>query len=740
MSIVNKVRSEFQLWQAWWRPVEAFIERIDEAKDTDLAQKRKFEALLLVATAIEDERRLRLGTGLLPPLEIAQKRGAPLSKDLKDELEDKSPAERGRVPGAYDLEIAVAPINILPLDQGKLDLSKLEDLEKFQEEVDQVKFTPNGHPIFSSFYDEAGRKWREMTIPDYDFGTVKVQEETDGLVASTRDGLYAPELRRIQSMIPPLPEPFKLPSIVPTWSSIKSLCSPPSPQESPSILGGGNPAKLAATARDLCLEGAKALEEAAEILEDDTFDELEDENSLDEDDAPDPAPLFLGKLKKAAGAFRARAEVYRGIAQGQTGTEVLWPLGDLGNAIEADVAKVLDAVVEARIKAPDGTMRSLRAMEWAFSGFWWSRLFWFTWRRDHHLTPLFRKRFLRTFIADLAHALAGQPTSFPFPFDLPATRPLFTTGEHLPLPDGISLEQLALLKPGMIAVIDGDRKAIAVVRGLDPSPDGKLRIRVMPLSISMAAGSKLPGVAGMITTGRISAGPIDPALRSAASLRDGAAHGRPQDDGLPQELAAHWSRLCLIRGWQRVHDWIKGDLPTHLGHKQHLPVLGPVKPGAHRFVLDPAALAAHGFDLDGPKKPIIARPGEMLLIRGTDKSGTAWQDAVEVLTITRTTADKVDEEDPAPPPLGKPICCQDPGDRVVVTVKHSNLPEELVRDITLHREFRGFGAPSLAVGRLLPEEVDPDSHTSELVNGHEVYRGPELVAAREILDRWLWTR
>jgi hypothetical protein len=347
---------------------------------------------------------------------------------------------------------------------------------------------------------------------------------------------------------------------------------------------------------------------------------------------------------------------------------------------------------------------------------------------------------LRTFIADLARALAGQPTSFPFAFDLPATQPLFSTGELLALPDGLSDEDLARIKPGMIAVIDGDRKAIAIVRGLDPSSTGRLRLRIMPLSISMAAGSKLPGVAGMITTGRISAGPIDPALLVAANLRDGAAHGRPQDDGLPQELAAHWSRLCLVRGWQRVHDWLKGDFPTHLGHKQHLPVLGPVAPGAHRFILDPAALAAHGFDLDGPKKPLIARPGEMLLIRGTDKDGTVWQDAVEVLTITRTTADKVDQEDPTPPPLGKPICCQDPGDRVVVTVKRSHLPEALVRDITLHRDFRGFGAPSLAVGRLLPNEVDPDSHTDELVNGHEVYRGPEVKAAREILDTWLWTR
>lgn len=743
MSIVKKVRSEFQLWQAWWRPVEAFIERIDEASDTDLVHKRKFQALLRVATAIEDERRLRNGKGLLPPLEVTQKSNEALDPEaLQKELEG-TPSDRGRVPGAYDLEIAVAPINIMPLDdQGQMDFSKLEDLKKLQEEVDEVKFMPNGHPIFSSIYDEGGRRWRTMKIPDYDFGTVEVQSGTDGLVASTDEGLHSPELRRILSMIPPLPKPFDalLGQLVPTWSSIKKKCEEEMPSPGLSVLVGGGPA-LAVPAANLCLEGAKALEDAAEELKDESFDELEDAASLQDDDSPDPAIMFLGRLKNAAGAFRTRAKVYQSIAQGPLTPQLLGSLvTGPGDAIEGDVAKVLDAVVEERIKAPDGTMRTLRALEWAFSSFWWGRLAWFTWRRDGHLTPLFRKRFLRTFIADLARARAGQATSFPFAFDLPATQPLFTTGEHLPLPDGISLEDLARLKPGMIAVIDGDRKAIAVVRGLDPSSDGKMRIRIMPLVISMAASSKLPGVAGMITTGRISAGPIDPALLPAANLRDGAAHGRPQDDGLVQELAAHWSRLCLVRGSPRVHQWLKGDLPTHLGPQQHLPVLGPVKPGVNRFILDPAALAARGFDLDGPKKPLIARPGEVLLIRGTDKYGTAWQDAVEVMTITRTTADKVHQEDPAPPPLGKPICCQDPGDRVVVTMKRSNLPEELVRDITLHRDFRGFGAPSLAVGRLMPKEVDPDSHTEEQGNGPKVYRGPELKAAREILDRWLWTR
>ncbi|APR75684.1 Hypothetical protein A7982_01030 [Minicystis rosea] len=188
MSIVNKVRSEFQLWQAWWRPIEAFIERIDEASDTDGEQKRKFQALLRVATAIEDERRLRNGNGLLPPLEIAQKRGEPI--DWEAEL-GGTPSDRHRVPGAYDLEIAVAPINIMPLkENGEVDLEAF-DPDNLKE-LSEVKLTPNGHPIFNDFYDEAGRKWRRLQPPSYDFGTVKVQTNSDGLVASTSKGLYAP--------------------------------------------------------------------------------------------------------------------------------------------------------------------------------------------------------------------------------------------------------------------------------------------------------------------------------------------------------------------------------------------------------------------------------------------------------------------------------------------------------------------------------------------------------------------
>jgi hypothetical protein len=710
VSTVKLLQDEFQLWQAHWRQVEAFMERIDEASAADDEYRRKFLALLDVVTAIEDERRIRSGVGLAAPLEIALRRGD-TGVDKKGELEG-DPGDSHRVPGAYDLEIAVAPINI-PYDKPIDDPSKLTN----------VALTPNEHALFT-VYDETSEAWRTISAPSYDFGKL-TGDDAKSISPNTDGGLYPLLARQLRALLPPLPPPVTLPDFGPSWSSFKAQRQPP-PNEpnlfSAMAAGVGVPG-IAAKAQALCNQGAAAVQAAAQKLENDDFVEIANTSQ---------AASFVSRIKKTADAFKARAEVYGNIASGQTPATValLAALPDLGGSIQNNLGTVLDAVVEERIRDPDGTARSLRMLEWSFSGFWYVRKAWFKDRKKRRLDRLLLQRFLETFLSEFAAAYRGQATSFPVQAKL--TRSVFINGEYLYLPDGTG--GLDELLPGMVAAIDGERKAIAIVLGSDPTTDGHPRIRVLPLQISMAAGGAVPGIAGMVNTASVSAGPLDGSLLTAQNLRDGTVKTAPQHDGLVQELAAHWSRLCLIYGSDAVAQRINGDLPTHLPRKLRLPVLGPVSPNATRLVLDVGALKAAGFDLDGPTQPILARPGEMLLLVGKDSQGAAWQGVVEVMTITRTTADQVDKDAPSPP-LGKPICCQDPGDRLIIQVKGTSFPVTLMDQIRLHRDFQGFGTPSLAAGKLLPAELDPESGGSS-----PVYRGPELKAARQLLGRWMWTR
>lgn len=717
MSTIKLVRDEIQLWQALWRQIDAFVERIDEARDADAENRRKFLALIDVVTAIEDEKRVRNGIGLAPPLEIALRRKEPGLKK-KDELEEKDADDRHRVPGAYDLEVAIAPIN-LPLD---------EQIE--EGDLENVRLEPNELTLFH-YFDRDDATWKPMRTPSYDFGTFKLAESTEIFPCAT-EGLFDPEARRLRSLLPPIPPPFdailQIPQFGPTWSSLKKSRTPPDdPPNLVKAVSQGGAVVVAMLAETLCKQGAESILKAASTLKDDEFPELDDDD-FD----------FIPKLEEAAAALDARAKLYGSVAAGQQPAATVALLGSpISSALESDIAKVLDTVVEERIKTPDGTARILRTIEWSFNGFWWLRLAVLK-SREKRLHILLVKRFLRTFVADFVAVCAGKPTALPL--QSPLARHAHTTGEHLYLAPGT--QGLDKLKPGMLAVVDGDRKALAVVLGSDPTPQDTPRLRVRPLQISMAASSKLPGVAGMITAGKVTPGPIDPALLTAKALRDGAVPGQSPNDGVPQELAALWSRLCLIFGWSYIHQRIKdlrpdfkADFPTHLPRSLRLPVLGPVTPDTNRLVLDVEALRAAGFDLDGPKQPLIARPREMLLLRGADKNGSIWQGAVEVMTITRTTADQVDLEAPSPPP-GRPICCQDTGDRVIVQVPSTSLRVPLVSDISLHRDFLGFGTPSLAVGALLPKEVDPDSHRGDTA----VYRGPEVKAAQEVLGRWMWTR
>ncbi len=160
-----------------------------------------------------------------------------------------------------------------------------------------------------------------------------------------------------------------------------------------------------------------------------------------------------------------------------------------------------------------------------------------------------------------------------------------------------------------------------------------------------------------------------------------------------------------------------------------------VSPHDRRLVVTIAALQAVHLDPDGPTQPVVARPGELLLVQGTDASNYTWQGVVEVVSIVRTTPDHIDD-DPLLPPLGTQVCCNQPGTVLVIQVLDTPFPVPLVT-AHLHRDFQGFGPPSLATGVLLPNAID-NKDTDPTPSHEGVDRGPELTAACAVLSAWMW--
>ncbi|NOK13067.1 hypothetical protein, partial [Corallococcus exercitus] len=169
---------------------------------------------------------------------------------------------------------------------------------------------------------------------------------------------------------------------------------------------------------------------------------------------------------------------------------------------------------------------------------------------------------------------------------------------------------------------------------------------------------------------------------------------------------------------------------------QTFKLVPPVEVGATRLFLDgmPSASAS------GSSKPVqVARPGELLLVRGADDEGTWWQGVAQVDTVDVRTgaAARADDEVTTTP---TPLCCGDDEEVVVITLRDLQLPKALVRDVTLRRDFKGFGGPSLATGVMLPIELDPGTANITVQDGgvtKTVLRDPELRAATTVLKSWL---
>jgi hypothetical protein len=538
--------------------------------------------------------------------------------------------------------------------------------------------------------------------------------------------------------------------------------------------------------KQACRDGADALDHAANDIANDYVGKLTSKT-----------------LSDAASAMRQRAKVYETVAGLLAKTSAVdldaafqiqrailampgedqvslysltmlpLPAGPLDDALSAEVA--------ARIAYPDGTLRMLRTMEWAFLRHWWPRLAWFQARLARYLKPLLVDLFLSTFLDGLDRVLRGTQTNAqigwvkgtssgaqqPASLTFDSNRPAPVGARYLQLaaaPEGHAWD-LTGVAPGQVVYVDGPRRTLAVLLGDSSTtgvrnqqskrPELLQRLQITPLMVSTSKGAGQGDTPGMISSGTLTAGPLDTPPFTAGDLQAGTIAGRPQDDGLVQATIALWSRLCLLRGTANV-----ATVPSFLPQGKPIPLglggapdpMTPViSPHDRTLVVTIDALRDAGLDPDGASAPVIARPGELLLVRGRSPPppgappGTKdylWQGVVEVVSIVRTTTDHL-SDDPIVPALGTQVCCNQPGTVIAIQVLDTPFPVPLVSAF-LHRNFQGFGAPALATGVLLPQAVDApavdplDANVADPSAVGDLDRGLELKAACDVLSQWMW--
>ncbi|HTV21063.1 MAG TPA: hypothetical protein VMG12_20400 [Polyangiaceae bacterium] len=711
------VKDELQIWRMVWLEVDAFIDRVLSARGDDGKYKDQMRALLALATALEADARCRTGAGFLPPLELAEAAGESVRHELTESTELSEPdqpvidpAMRRRLPGAYDVELAVGAISILP------------GLEKFE----KVQLMTRLH-LFDLF-DADTKSWQPFDVPSYDVGSwgagdaAKQIDPNAGFfplplrvelaIAGHGDLLSFSALRNSR-LVSRRSEEHRIDAVALAGLAAGSIGASDRQQLR-------SAAKRAARA---CRSGLSAIAAARAALESTAFGAH--------------LPLVESELGARAADYEALDRQLGGSIDPASFTPLANRMGGRGAVGGATVTAALDAAldeaIDARIAYPDGTLRILRTLEWGFRMHWPARDRWFEVRQRRRLEPLLGG-FLEPFVHALADAIAGRPRALPWSPRLGRAAP---TGAQSLLLEPLPNTPAAPLVAGSIALIEGQRRALAVCLRVEASPaDEAWRLHILPLIVSLAGGPSAPGTAGLISSGARLTN-VPPAELTSDALLRGEVAGHPEHDGVPAALIALWSRLCLLLGTTEVTSRLAAAGAaaslSALSVGARLPVLGPVAPAASRLILDVNAMRG-AFDVDHPSGLPFARAGELLLLVGRDAAGDRHQSAVKLLSIARKNADEVDDETAAAP-LARPVCCQGKGDRLVLQIETSGLDRALARDIRLHRDFRGFGSPSLAAERLLPDAVDASPRTAG--ENRDIDRSAELALAVRTLKDWL---
>jgi len=734
----RRLRSERDLWQGVWKQMEAFLDRIDAAAGEDEPHVKTMCALFPVLGVIERARKRNLGYRLADALPAAPRgAGKTLGLDL---------VSTKRIPGVEDCEFAVSGIRVN--EDGEID--------------DEPNAFLWRTATISSFRDEKHGTDVVLRAPAYEFGplpgvaipgfgsaAVVIEGVIDG-------GFFPRDARESATSGDELPDDKD--SWFTSWEQVRNqrltkasedAASPGAdsgPLAAQLVALGNSPGAgaligLAGTAQSRaasCRADKKVLDDARPLLDEAgaaDASEAVSAASASLDAQAGAYELAASKLGDGSLGYQERLDVVALLAQGD-GAPALSGLPAALHELDRAAATAMNEAVENRIGYPDGPLRQLRMLEWTLRFFWDHRRTWMRWRHRVVLSKLHTK-YMTGFTGSLTRVLAGMSSQLPVPEGTTIGKDTLTGATEIgiaPPPGSGSQLDLSLIAAGQIVVVGGDRPGCAPVVGVlydgKKSPPQRFKVPAMPVSVAVDPPG-LPGISGMIQKGAPLATSLPRPFTADEILRGRSAAGANRD-ALVQNLIAHRSRLALVLGESGG-----GDRPAPPAMDRpyasiaRFAIEGTVEPGATRVFLSavpPSSQSGNGEPLG------IARPGEVMLLRGRDADHAWWQTAVEVerSELVPASQARADEEAGA---TAVPACFCEDDPVMVVSLRAMQIPSALDHAV-LHRGFEGFGARSLLTGVMLPEDLDKQT-ASASENGQTVRRDPELRAAVRVFDDWL---
>ncbi|MFV0524141.1 MAG: hypothetical protein ACK5RL_06555 [Acidimicrobiales bacterium] len=804
-----------------WRQVEAALDRVESARDTDESGRVKTEALLDAASAIE---RIRVTGGLSnQPLGDAIVGQLPTVGRFVDEhgVESIGPipdpwdeaVRTGRLPGTDEIELAIADVATVPFppmpepievpnlpSQLVLAAIRLPGRRLTVEaELDGVLDTVvvPSYPAWGASI--AADRNVDLTIPSL-FGLgqrrdAAVAESLDGDLTTPWSGLVL--VRRTQGG-PDVPLTGALATGSPSGARfdaalrLRADALVADVRESVATrLGVGRHAQVAgevaagagaaATAGSL---DAASLEAAATVIDqegvDGEVDDLADQlrQAAVWAGAPEPLQavadaadaLALTLAGNPVGWFTSAAVRLARQVAADALADALAALPVAGSAsplvavpIElGPLGRELDVVVADRIAYPDGTLRLLRAIELGFARWWPLALRQLQLRaRERGPLPRAMNRFLRTFVDNLVALVDGTPTTF-------GAGPLITVQPANTGAVALVLDAPASAAPsigrqieaGQIAIVTGDRPVAALVLGVAQQGE-HLTARTGALRVSLVPPDLAPGSPGVVDAGvRLAA--IGSGGLSADELRRGFATD-PARDGLVEQAVGLASQLSLLAGETMITRSGDPIVPQPAGGPLHQTRwYGRVPAMTVSFILQgvPEPWWDRNPEPDEPPLPLLVRPGELLLLRGTvdatthDAEAEAGEEPVvaqSVVEVDRAlripgrmferfdlTRAAVLAADPAR--LGAigsaPLVCGPDEDLVLLTLRRTWQARPLTGPVTLRRDFAGFDLLTLATGTPMGDDLVEQVTGSPPPNLGSIDRGAELDAATGLLAEW----
>lgn len=722
----RRLQGERDLWKAVWRQMETALDRIDAARDQDEPHVKTMCALLPVFGVVERARHRANGYRLDDAL------GASPAGVGRGNVGGGQLVSTTRIPGVEDCEFAVTGMKVD--DDGELTdaafLWRTTTLAVFRDEK-------HGTDVV-------------LRAPAYDFGALTGAPvvHVDGVIDG---GFFTKDQRRKAADGEDQGD-----DMFRTWAAVrngrldaldKDQLAADAPPLAAKLDGlGDHPSAvslqaLALEARDraaACRSDELVLRGSEAILDEVGAAAAAEAVAAAGAALADMAAHYesaASRLSDGVLGYQERTSVRDSL---QRGDGIRVPPSNLPAAIaalDAAAAAAMQEAVELRIGYPDGPLRQLRMLEWTLRFFWDQRRQWMRVRHRVVLSKL-HQRYMGGFVRSLDRVLRGLSSEIPLPAGTTAGRDTMVGATELALGFDSPVD-LGELVAGQIAVVGGSRPTAAAV--VDVLVDRKKappqRLKVPPLVVSPEVGTDLPGIAGMIERGA-PIGRSMPRVLAREEILTGHSRAGRGHDGLVQSLIAHRSRLALVLGEDGGSD---RPAPPRMERPYasitEFAVEGEVSASDTRLFLSqvpPASASGTGERIG------IARPGEVMLLRGVDADGDWWQTAIEVdrsevLAVSEARAGEEVGQSPVPTCL-----CDDP-DVMVVHVRAMQLRHPLTQ-VVLHREFEGFGARCLVTEVMLPVDLDADTASATASVGGQtvtVRRDPELAAAVKVLDQWM---